>query len=204
MASKITDMSEIRKVIKLYCDGKSKLFISSYLSLSRNKVKKYISLFEVLGLSFELIDEKTDPELELLFSQTNVESISSKLQTLHNFFPKMERELKKVGITIQHTWEQYIDINPDGYRSSQFAHHYKAWSKRVNTVMHMNHKAGDKMYVDYAGKTLSIIDNDTGEIKKVQFFMTILGASQYMYAEASMSQQKEDFVTSVENAMRFF
>ena len=60
------------------------------------------------------------------------------------------------------------------------------------------------MYVDYAGKTLSIIDKDTGEIKDVQFFVAILGASQYTYAEASMSQQKEDFVTSVENSMRFF
>ena len=70
--------------------------------------------------------------------------------------------------------------------------------------MHMNHKAGDKMYVDYAGKTLSIIEEDTGEIKEVQFFVAILGASQYTYAEASTSQQKEDFVTSVENAIRFF
>lgn len=104
-------MSKIRKVIKFYCDAKSKLFISSYLSLSRNTVKKYISLFEVLRLSFELIDKKTDAELELLFSQTTVESMSPKLQTLHNFFPKMERELKKVGVTIQHMWEQYIAIN---------------------------------------------------------------------------------------------
>jgi hypothetical protein len=197
MANIITDMSKIRKVIKFYCDGKSKLFISSYLSLSRNTVNKYISLFEVLGLSFELIDKKTDTELELLFSQTAAESIIHKLQTLHNFFPKMGRELKKVSVTIQHMWEQYIAINPDGYRSSQFAHHYKAWSKRVNPVMHMNHKAGDKMYVDYAGKTISIIDNDTGEIKEVQFFVAILGASQYTYAEASMSQQKEDFILPV-------
>ncbi|UFH35756.1 IS21 family transposase [Flavobacterium acetivorans] len=204
MANKITDMSKIRKVIKFYCEGKSKLFISSYLSLSRNTVKKYISLFEVLGLNFELIDRKTDAELELLFSQTTVESISPKLQILYDFFPKMERELKKVGVTVQHMWEQYIAVNPDGYRSSQFAHHYKVWGKRVNPVMHMNHKTGDKMYVDYAGKTLSIIDKDTGEIKEVQFFVAILGASQYTYAEASMSQQKEDFVTSVENAMRFF
>ena len=70
--------------------------------------------------------------------------------------------------------------------------------------MHINHKAGDKMYVDYAGKTLSIVDMDTGEIKEVQFFVAILGASQYTYAEASMSQQKEDFVASVENAIHFF
>ncbi|WKL43873.1 hypothetical protein [Flavobacterium sp. ZE23DGlu08] len=68
----------------------------------------------------------------------------------------------------------------------------------------MNHKVGDKMYVDYAGKTLSIIDNHTGEIKEVQFFVAIFGASQYTYSEAFMSQKKEDFVTSVKNAMHFF
>ena len=69
MANKVTDMSKIRKVIKFHCSGKSKLFISNYLSLSRNTVKKYISLFELLGLSFEAIDAKTDAELEVLFSQ---------------------------------------------------------------------------------------------------------------------------------------
>jgi transposase len=204
MANKITDMSKIRKVIKFYSSGKSKLFISSYLSLSRNTVKKYISLFEAQGLSLELINEKTDAELELLFSHNTVESVSPKLEALQDFFPRMERELKKVGVTIHHMWEQYIALHPDGFQSSQFRYHYKIWGKRVNPVMHMNHKSGDKMYVDYAGKTLSILDKGSGELKEVQFFVAILGASQYTYAEASMSQQKEDFVRSVENAIRFF
>ena len=156
MANKITDMSKIRKAIKFYCNGKSKLFISKYLSLSRNTVKKYISLFEVLGLSFEVISEKTDAELELLFSHTTVKSISPKLQILYDFFPKMERELKKVGVTIHHMWEQYIAINPNGYRNSKFGYHYKKRAKRVSTMMHTNHKASDEMYVDYARKTFSL------------------------------------------------
>lgn len=204
MANKITDMSKIRKVIKFHCSGKSNLFISNYLSLSRNTVKKYISLYKVLELSLETIELKTDTELELLFSNSTLQPINPKLQKLYDYFPKMERELKKVGVTIQHMWELYIAANPDGLRSSQFNVHYKTWSNRVNPVMHMHHKAGDKMYVDYAGKTLSVIDKTTGEIKEVQFFVAILGASQYTYAEASLSQQKEDFVSSVENAMRYF
>jgi len=198
MANKITDMSKIRKVIKFHCSGKSNLFISNYLSLSRNTVKKYISLYKVLELSLETIELKTDTELELLFSNSTLQPINPKLQKLYDYFPKMERELKKVGVTIQHMWELYIAANPDGLRSSQFNVHYKTWSNRVNPVMHMHHKAGDKMYVDYAGKTLSVIDKTTGEIKEVQFFVAILGASQYTYAEASLSQQKEDFVSSVE------
>lgn len=85
--------------------------------------------------------------------------------------------------------KRYIALHPDGFMSSQFRHYFIIWSKRVNPVMHMIHKAGDKMYVGYAGKTLSTIDKDTGEIKEVQFFAAILGASQHTYAEASMSQQ---------------
>src|SRR5690606_12610612 len=204
MANKLTDMSKIRKVIKYHLTGKSKLFISNYLSLSRNTVKKYISLFETFGMNLEDIAQKTDAELETLFSQTTVETTNPTLEKLYSYFPKMERDLKKVGVTVQHLWEEYYKENPDGLKSSQFRYHFRNWSNRVNPVMHMNHKAGDKMYVDYAGKTLSVIDQDTGEIREVQFFVAILGASQYTYAEASLSQQKEDFVASVENAVRFF
>ncbi len=204
MANKVTDMSKIRKVIKFHCSGKSKLFISNYLSLSRNTVKKYIALFDALGLNLEDLEKKADADLEDLFSQSTLESANPKLEKLQSYFPKMERDLKKVGVTVQHLWEEYYKENPDGLKSSQFRYHFRNWSNRVNPVMHMNHKAGDKMYVDYAGKTLSVIDQDTGEIREVQFFVAILGASQYTYAEASLSQQKEDFVASVENAVRFF
>jgi hypothetical protein len=88
MANKLTDMSKIRKVIKFHCSGKSKLFISNYLSLSRNTVKKYISLFEVLGLSLEVINQKTDAELEMLFSHNVVEAINPKLKSFMSFFHK--------------------------------------------------------------------------------------------------------------------
>lgn len=70
-------------------------------------------------------------------------------------------------------------------------------------MMHMIHKAGDKMYVCIAGKTISIIDDDTGEVKEVQFFIAILGPSQHTNAVSSMRQQEKDFVASVENALRF-
>ncbi|WP_198163529.1 DDE-type integrase/transposase/recombinase [Pedobacter cryoconitis] len=68
----------------------------------------------------------------------------------------------------------------------------------------MEHKAGDKVFVDYAGQTLGLIDRSSGEIIDVQFFVAILGASQLTYAEASMSQRKEGFIESVENALHFF
>ncbi len=125
-------------------------------------------------------------------------------EAVYDFFPYMERQLKKDGVTKLQMWREYYQKNPDGLKSSQFCNLYRQWSKKVNPVMHMNHKAGDKMFIDYAGKTLEIVDKETGEVQEVQFFVAILGASQYTYAEASMSQKKEDFIASVENALHFY
>ena len=204
MANKLADMSKVRKVITLHHQGNSKVFISKYLSLSRNTVKKYIALYQLLNLSIEDIKQKSDAELEELFSNNKSQNPSPRLQAVYAFFPYMERELKKTGVTRQLMWEKYYEKHPDGLKSSQFCEHYLRWAKKVNPVMHMNHKAGDKMFVDYAGKTLQLVDKSTGEIIEVQFFVAILGASQYTYAEASLSQKKEDFIASVENALHFF
>ena len=195
MANRLIDMRKVRKVITLHHQGKSKVFISKYLSLSRNTVKKYIALYQLLNLTIEDIDNKSDAELEDLFSNTKTQNPSPRLQALYDFFPYMERELKKTGVTQQLMWQEYYRKHPDGLKISQFCEHYLRWSRRVNPVMHMNHKAGDKMFVDYAGKTLQLINKDTGEVTEVQFFVAILGASQYTYAEASFSQKKEDFIT---------
>jgi transposase len=204
MANKLADMSKVRKVITLHHQGNSKVFISKYLSLSRNTVKKYIALYQLLNLSIEDINQKSDTELEELFSNNKSQNPSPRLQGVYAFFPYMERELKKTGVTKQLMWEEYYRKHPGGLKSSQFFEHYTRWSKKVNPVMHMNHKAGDKMFVDYAGKTLQLVDKNTGEITEVEFFVAILGASQCTYAEASFSQKKEDFITSTENALHFF
>lgn len=204
MANKLTDMSKVRKVLRLYHKRESKLFISRYLSLSRNTVKKYIALQKMLKLSYEDIELKSDAELEHLFSNNQPEEVSTKHQAVYDFFPYMERQLKKDGITKMDMWREYYKKHPDGLKSSQFCNLYRHWGKKVNPVMHMNHKSGDKLFIDYAGKTLEIVDKTTGEVHEVQFFVAILGASQYTYAEASMSQKKEDFILSVENALHFY
>ena len=204
MANKLIDMSKVRKVLKLHYQGKSKLFISKYLSLSRNTVKKYIALFCFLHLDYEELMKKSDAELEDLFSNYKPTFVTPKLKALYDLFPYVERELKKTGVTKLSMWDEYIKKHPDGLKSTQFCEHYQRWSKKVNPIMHMNHKAGDKMFIDYAGKTLQLVDKETGEITELQFFVAILGASQLTYAEASFSQKKEDFVASIENALHYF
>lgn len=204
MANKLINMSKVRKVIQLHSQGKSKLFISNYLPLSRNTVKKYIALYQMLNLSPDQIKLKSDVELEELFVSNKEPQLSPKMKNLYAFFPYMERELRKVGVTKLLMWQEYIAKYPDGFKSSQFCEYYKRWGKKVNPVMHMSHKAGDKMFIDYAGKTLEVVDPETGEVQEVQFFVAILGASQYTYAEVSSSQKKEDFIASIENALHYF
>lgn len=159
---------------------------------------------KMLNLSYETIEIKSDAELEQLFSSNQPDFISPIHEAVYDFFPYMERQLKKDGVTKLQMWREYYGKNPDGLKSSQFCNLYRQWGKKVNPVMHMNHKAGDKLFIDYAGKTLEIVDKETGEVHEVQFFVAILGASQYTYAEASMSQKKEDFIASVENALHFY
>lgn len=204
MANQLLDMSKVRKVLQLYDKGSSKLFISRYLSLSRNTVKKYIALYQLLDLNMVDISSRSDADLEEIFSNSSTNVLTPKLKSLYSFFPFMERELKKTGVTKHFMWEEYFKKHPDGLKSSQFKEHYNRWSKKVNPVMHMTHKSGDKMYIDYAGKTLQVVDKETGEITQVQFFVAILGASQYTYAEASPSQKKEDFILSTENALHYY
>ncbi len=91
MANQLLDMSKVRKVLQLHQKGKSKLFISRYLSLSRNTVKKYIALYQLLNLNMYIINGKSDASLEELFSNGNTNELSPKLKTLYSFFPYMER-----------------------------------------------------------------------------------------------------------------
>lgn len=204
MANNPIEMSKVRKVLKMHFQGKSKSFISNYLQLSRNTVKKYINHCQLLGLNEEYISQKSDLELEAIFVKDNELKISKKLQEAYSFYPYMEKELKRTGVTRAQLWQEYNQKHRDGYRLSQFKEYYNRWSKKVNPAMHMEHKAGDKMYIDYAGKKLQIVDKESGECKDVEFYVAILGASQYTYAEASMSQKKEDFIKSTENALLFY
>ena len=206
MSGKPIEMSKLRKVIRLYTQGKSKSFISSYLSLSRNTVKKYLKRFTELKLSIDIIDEMDDVKLDELFVKYTLDKISPELTALHSFFPYAEKQLKKVGVTKQLLWEEYKGRFPDGVQSTQFSVHFNKWLQHntLKPLMRMTHKAGDKLYVDYAGKTLDIVDRSTGEITEVQFFVAILGASQLTFAEASPSQKKDDFIKSVENSLHFY
>tara|TARA_B110000046_G_scaffold184358_1_gene222638 strand:- start:1559 stop:3115 length:1557 start_codon:yes stop_codon:yes gene_type:complete len=206
MAGKPITMNKLRKAISLHTEGKSKRFISSYLHLSRNTVKKYLQRFIKLKLTAAEVSELSDSELEALIVLSSEKPSSLQEKSLYSFFSYAEKELKKTGVTRLQLWQEYRFQYPEGIGRSTFYERFKNWQLQssVRPTMHMDHKAGDKMYVDYAGKTLQLVDPDTGEVQQVQFFIAVLGASQLTYAEASISQKKHDFITSVENSLHYF
>lgn len=199
-------MSKIRQLLHLFAQGRSKLNIAEQTGMSRNTVKKYLHEFSSSGLSFAEINQLDDKDIEELFTKHNqqVQPVSEKYSTLFSLFPSIDKDLKRKGVTRGLCWEEYIKKHPDGYGISQFKSYYNTWKAQVNPVMRMEHKVGDKMYVDYAGDRLNIVDKQTGEIQEVEVFVAILGASQLTYVEAVMTQQKEDFIGACEGALLYF
>jgi len=204
MANKTIDMNKIRQILRMHTQGKSKLLISEQSGVARNTVAKYILQFIQLRTTAEEINKLSDHELNKLFSKEIELAPSQREEELQQFLPKVERELKRKGVTLQLMWELYRQQYPSGYGITQFYHHYNKWVKKTSPVMHMIHKAGDKMYVDYTGEKLYIVDKDTGEMQPVEVFVAILGASQLTYVEATTSQKKEDFIAACENALHYF
>jgi len=204
MANKKINMSKLRQMLRLYSQGESKLKISELTGVSRNTLKRYLKIYERLGLSIAYIEEKSDQELDYLFGENLLPAPTDRYKTLESLFPKIEKDLKKRGVTRQILWERYIAIHPDGYKPSQFKYHYQQWLKRSKPVMHIEHIAGDKMYIDYAGEKLHTVDAETGEITDVEVFISVLGASQLTYVEATLSQRKEDFITCCEHALFYY
>jgi transposase len=116
----------------------------------------------------------------------------------------VHRELLRPGVTLQLLWEEYKERHPQGYQYTWFCQHYRDWSQRIDVVMRQHHRAGETLFVDYAGQTVPIIDRHSGEARPAQIFVAVLGASNYTYAEASWSQQIEDWLLSHSRALEFF
>jgi transposase len=204
MANKPISMSKVRQIIKLYSQGIGKKKIGNRLCMSKNTVKHYLDTFYKLKTTAEDLSKLSDYELDKLFHPPHETLVNERVQQLYDYFPEMERQLRKRGVTVAMLYKKYKVDHPETYAESAFYHYYRLWKKRVNPSMHIEHKAGDKMYIDFAGATLPYVDIDTGEIKNAQVFVAILGWSQYAYVEAIPNQTIEEFIAACENALHFF
>ncbi len=201
MANQILSMNKLKEVLRYQIEGRSKREISKRTELSRNTVEKYLLVFDSHPLSFKELVKLSDSELHSIVIQT----VDSKPQweSLYALFPSMETELKRVGMTRRLIWERYKRETPDGVQYSQFCEHFARFMSRHKISYVFDHKAGDKLMVDFAGKKLHLVDSVTGELIPVEFFVGILASSGYTFAKACMSQQSADFLGCLADNLNF-
>lgn len=204
MANKRIDMLEIKQLIQLKEKGISNREISRRLFINRKTVDQYIKSFKKLGLSFKELSCYTEADLQELFTKPVAKLDERTYQRLHELLPLLVKESKAIGATILELWRYYKQLEPDGYGYTQFKKYLNDYQDKPELSMHVEHKMGDKLFVDYAGKRLEIIDRHTGEVKPVEVFVGILGGSQYMYVEATETQQQDDLISSLCNSLECF
>jgi transposase len=204
MAKRKTSMKKIREIIRLSEEaGLSNRKISQALGISRPIVSQYIIDIKSANLKYRDIKDIPDDSLLEIISGDKKES-KEKYRKLLSQFEYYSKELKRTGVTLQLLWEEYKAEEADGYSYSQFCYHYQVWKEASEISMHIEHKAGDKMYVDFTGKKLHVINRFTGEMIPVEVFVAVLGASQLTYVEAFEDQKKESFIRGNENAFLYF
>jgi transposase len=203
MAGKTITMSNLKQIIRHRDNGMALQTISKTLGISRNTVKKYLQLIDSKGLTYDKLLAKTDQEVENLLIDSGQKS-DQRYQDLVSFFPFVESELKRTGVTRWILWGEYRQKHADGYGYSQFCESFKQWRIGLSVSMRIEHIPGDKLYIDFTGNKLSIVDPITGEVHELEVYVATLGASQYSYVEAVPSQKKEDFIAATENALHYF
>jgi len=115
----------------------------------------------------------------------------------------IHKELKRKGVTLALLWIEHRREHPDGYGYSQFCFHYRRWAKKLKPMMRQRHKGGEKLFVDYAGQTMEVVDPETGEIREAEIFVATLGASSYTYTEAHWAQDLPNWIGAHVRALAF-
>jgi len=195
-------MRKIRDALRLHAGGLSKRQIAVSLNIGRTSARDYINRANRAGLGWPLPEELSDGDLEALLFPTAV-AVSPCLRPPPDW-PILHRELRRPGVTLSLLWEEYRAVHPMGFGYSRFCELYRAWKGKLAPTMRQNHVAGEKMFVDYAGATLEVIDPFTGEVQTAQIFVATLGASSLTYAEATWSQKLPDWIGSHTRAFSYF
>jgi transposase len=195
-------MRKIHDVLRLHGDAQlSRRQIARCLGLAHSTVCDYLARAQAAGLSWPLPDELSQDALErLLFAKAP----PTRRNRPQPNWAEVHRELRRKDVTLQLLWHEYKTAHPDGYQYSRFCDHYRAWRQKLDLVMRQDHRAGEKLFVDYAGQTVPVTDPETGDVRLAQVFVAVLGCSNYTFAEATWTQALPDWIGSHQRAFHFF
>ena len=194
-------MRQIRQTLRLHLQaGLSYNEVGRALKISKSVVGKYVSLARVAGVDWEVVQTLSDEELEARLYRPALPRCSHQRAP---DFGVVHQELKRPGVTLMLLWEEYATGNPLAYKYTSFCIKYSEFARCQQRSMRQIHVAGEKLFVDYAGDTVPIIDAATGEITRAQIFVATLGASNYTYACATPRQTTADWIGAQVQALEF-
>lgn len=201
MANQRITMQKLKKLIELTISGTAQRAISTILGIHRRTVVNYQGLLKahigddlkpLLGFSeedlWQIVTLKDNPRAE---------------SALFLLFPDYEKRLSQVGVTIRFLWEEHCRSHSNMVSYSQFCRIFKKWGATQKLTLRMEHKAGDKLFIDFAGNKLYLTDASTGVKTAVEVFLGVLGYSQLTYCQAVYSQKKDDFLLAIANCLTF-
>lgn len=200
MAAKAIQVELLKQILRLKQDGFSTSAIARSTGISRPTVIKYLSRLQ-----------ETDPACtsteQLAAAGYNHDSTPHKGQRYHQLrehFQYAEKELKRTGVTRQLLWIEYKELHPDGFGYSQYCYHFSEYLKNKEVVMHLEHRAAEKIMMDFAGKKLCYTNPDTGEIVACEVFVSVLPHSGLLFCYAVHSQTTGDFIICIGEMLRYF
>lgn len=203
MAGQTINMSIVKQIIRLRSNQVPLQSIAKAVGISRNTVKKYLRLMEARQLNTQDLLAMDDMALEALFKDSDPQD-EARYQTLSDLLPHFEQELSRTGVTRWLLWGEYRNQHPDGYSYSQFCEHFRNYKISRCSTLHQEQQPADKLFIDFTGKKLTLVNPSTGELSEVEVYVAVLGFSQLTYVEAVPSQRKQDFIEATQNALHFF
>ena len=198
--------TKLKNILLCYASGMGIKSISSAFDISRNTVRRYVRMYQDSGIPAEKLPSLSDARLQELFAIPGAREHkpSERQIRLEALLPEYASRLSRKGMTVRKLYEEYHADHPDGYLHASFGMKLRQYMLQTNAIGHVEHRAGDRMYIDFAGDRLQIVDQTTAEVRKVEVFVAILPCSHYTYCEAVWSQKKEDLIKACENAIRFY
>jgi transposase len=187
-------MRQVREVLRLkFVGGVPSREIARRIGVAASTVRATLRWFRTAGLSWPLPEEMTDAALEAaLFA--NAGTKQGHRRRGEPDWAVIHRELKRKHVTLSILWDEYIEREPEGYRYSRFCELYRGWEAKLSVTMRQTHVGGDKLFVDYAGDTVPVIDRLTGAVRQAQIFVAVMGASNFTYVEATWTQGLGDWI----------
>ena len=205
MANKSISMIQVRRILQLKAEGLSKLKISGSLHLHRATLDTYLFKFEATGKSYPELLQYSDEQLTaLVYNDPIGPQADSRIYDLKKHMDYFKSELLRVGVTRRTLWEEYQAANPETYRYAQFCVHFARYLKTTKATMHLSHRPGEYLQVDFAGKNLHYIDVHTGEIIPCPVLVCTLPYSGYTYVEALSSAKQEPLFCSMSLSQEYF